>query len=44
MPVSRPRPHLLSRQAREWLEAFAAALCLAAIIALLRHAGLGLLP
>ncbi len=37
--MSRPRPRLLSRQTREWLEAFAAVLCLAAVIALLRHAG-----
>lgn len=44
MPVSRPRPRLLSRWTREWLEAFAAALCLAAVAALIGHAGPEILP
>jgi TRAP-type C4-dicarboxylate transport system permease small subunit len=44
MPVSRPRARLLPQQMREWLEAFAAALCLAAIIALLHRAGVDPIP
>jgi hypothetical protein len=44
MPVSRPRSRLLSRHTREWLEAFAAALCLAAIVVLIGHAAPEMLP